>query len=102
MARKAKTVVAQNEENAATKTLHRVLEKRTLNDKIQKMILNYLKKYKHLDVFDERSQIEVAILNIEKKVLEEKDRQKKESKVFKKLSKFNEEDIRTYLANINN
>lgn len=99
MAKKAKTVVAQNEEQKNVKT---VRVKKSLADKVQKTILTYLKKYKNIDVFDERAEIEAAILRIEEKIEMEKDRQKKESKVFKKLAKFNEEDIRTYLANINN
>lgn len=99
MARKAKTVVAQNEEQKNVKT---VRVKKSLADKVQKMILTYLKKYKDVDVFDERTEIEAAILRIEEKIEMEKDRQKKERKVFQKLAKFNEEDIRTYLANINN
>lgn len=99
MARKAKTVVAKNEEQKNVKT---VRVKKTLADKVQKTILTYLKKYKDVDVFDERTEIEAAILRIEEKIEMEKDRQKKERKVFKKLAKFNEEDIRTYLANINN
>lgn len=99
MAKKAKTVVAQNEEQKNVKT---VRVKKSLADKVQKMILTYLKKYKDVDVFDERAEIEAAILRIEEKIEMEKARQKKESKVFKKLAKFNEEDIRTYLANINN
>lgn len=99
MARKAKTVVAQNEEQKNVKT---VRVKKSLADKVQKMILTYLKKYKDVDVFDERTEIEAAILRIEEKIEMEKDRQKKEKKVFQKLSKFNEEDIRLYLSNINN
>lgn len=99
MARKAKAVVAQNEEQKNVKT---VRVKKSLADKVQKTILTYLKKYKNIDVFDERAEIEAAILRIEEKIEMEKARQKKESKVFKKLAKFNEEDIRTYLANINN
>lgn len=99
MARKAKTVVAQNEEQKTAKVTR---VKKSLADKVQKTILTYLKKYKDVDVFDERAEIEAAILRIEEKIEMEKDRQKKEIKVFKKLAKFNEEDIRSYLANINN
>lgn len=99
MARKAKTVVAQNEEQ---KTVKVTRVKKSLADKVQKMILTYLKKYKDVDVFDERTEIEAAILRIEEKIEMEKARQKKDKLIFKKLAKFNEEDIRTYLATINN
>lgn len=99
MAKKAKTVVAQNEEQKNVKVTR---VKKSLADKVQKMILTYLKKYKDVDVFDERAEIEAAILRIEEKIEMEKDRQKKERKVFQKLAKFAEEDIRTYLATINN
>lgn len=99
MARKAKAVVAQNAEQKNVKT---VRVKKTLADKVQKMILTYLKKYKDVDVFDERAEIEAAILKIEEKIEARKAEVRKEKKVFKKLSKFNEEDIRLYLANINN
>lgn len=99
MAKKAKTVVAQNEEQ---KTVKVTRVKKSLADKVQKMILTYLKKYKDVDVFDERAEIEAAILRIEEKIEMEKTRQKKDKLIFKKLAKFNEEDIRTYLATINN
>lgn len=99
MARKAKTVVAQNEEQKNVKT---VRVKKSLADKVQKTILTYLKKYKNIDVFDERAEIESAILRIEEKIEARKAEVRKERKVFKKLSKFNEEDIRLYLSTINN
>lgn len=99
MAKKAKTVVAQNEEQKNVKVTR---VKKSLADKVQKMILTYLKKYKDVDVFDERAEIEAAILRIEEKIEMEKARQKKDKLIFKKLAKFNEEDIRTYLATINN
>lgn len=98
MAKKAKAVVAQSE-TIKTKTSR---EKRTLGDKITKLILTHMKKFKDVDIFDERTTIEEAISKIEEKIEMEKDRQKKESKVFKKLAKFAEEDIRLYLSNINN
>lgn len=99
MARKAKAVVAQNEEQKNVKTSR---EKRTLGDKITKLILTHMKKFKDVDIFDERTTIEEAISKIEEKIEMEKDRQKKERKVFQKLAKFAEEDIRLYLSNINN
>lgn len=75
--------------------------KATLNDKIQKVILNYLKKFKDVDVYEEREEIAKLISKIDEKVNDEKARQKKDKLIFKKLAKFNEEDIRLYLANIN-
>ena len=98
MARKAKTVVAQNE-TIKTKTSR---EKRTLGDKITKLILSHMKKFKDVDIFDERTTIEEAISKIEEKLEARKAEVRKENRIFKKLSKFNEEDIRLYLANINN
>lgn len=98
MAKKAKTVVAQNE-TIKTKTSR---EKRTLGDKITKLILTHMKKFKDVDIFDERTTIEEAIYKIEEKLEARKAEVRKENRIFKKLAKFNEEDIRLYLSNINN
>lgn len=98
MARKAKAVVAQNE-TIKTKTSR---EKRTLGDKITKLILTHMKKFKDVDIFDERTTIEEAISKIEEKIEAKKAEVRKENRIFKKLAKFNEDDIRTYLSNLNN
>lgn len=99
MARKAKNSNVAQGETIKTKTSR---EKRTLGDKITKLILTHMKKFKDVDIFDERAAIEEAVTKIEQKLEARKAEVRKENRVFKKLSKFNEEDIRSYLAAINN